>query len=378
MPTHEHFMQRAIELAQRATGNVSPNPLVGTVIVRDNVIIAEGWHKQAGKAHAEVEAINNAKAKSIPTKDATMYVSLEPCAHHGKTPPCANAILDAQLGHVVYATSDTTDHGCGGAELLQAAGVSVTGGVCEEAAKYTNRFFFHYQKNKTPFVIAKFASSLDGRTATRTGNSQWITGQEARLRGHTARQAVDAILIGATTAISDQPQLTVRNPQAHEHTQAAHPIRIVLDSQGRVPTDNALYDANLPASTIVVTTDAMSAEHANRLTKLGVEVLTLPSAAGTTRPDLTALLKELGAREIQSLLVEGGQTVLGSFFDAGVVNEVWAFLAPMLIGGTDAAPSIGGLGIDELKAAPRLSNVTVEVLNNDLLIKGEVLSCSPE
>ncbi len=378
MPTHEHFMQRAIELAQRATGNVSPNPLVGAVIVRDNVIIAEGWHKQAGEAHAEVDAINNAKAKNISTKDATMYVSLEPCSHHGKTPPCTNAILDAQLSHVVYATSDTTDHARGGAQLLQAAGVSVTGGICEEAARQTNRFFFHHQNNKTPFVIAKFASSLDGRTATRTGNSQWITGQEARLRGHTARQAVDAILIGATTAIKDQPQLTVRNPQAHEYTQAAHPIRIVLDSHGRVTTDNAIFDTNLPASTLVVTTDAMPAEHANQLKQLGVDVLTLPCTAGTTRPDLSALLKELGLREIQSLLVEGGQTVLGSFFDEGLVNEVWAFIAPMLIGGTEAAPSVGGLGIDKLKAAPRLSNVTVEYLNNDLLIKGEVHTCSPE
>jgi len=378
MPTHEYFMQRAIELAERARGNTSPNPLVGAVIVRDDIIVAEGWHKQAGEAHAEVDAIHDAGQKQIPTEGATLYVSLEPCSHHGKTPPCTDAILDAGFTHVVYATSDTNSQAGGGAAKLKAAGIQVTGNVCKDAALKTNRFFFHYHQTTTPYVIAKFASSLDGRTATRTGNSQWITSQSSRQRGHVARQAVDAIVIGAQTAIDDQPQLTVRSPGAYAHTQAAHPIRLVLDSKGRVPLDNAIFDAYLPSQTIVVTTDAMPAQHAHKLKTLNIEVLTLPYANHSEQPDIAMLLKVLGERQIQSLLVEGGQTVLGSFFDARLVNEVWAFIAPMIIGGTNAVPSIGGLGIDELKDAPKLNNVSVETLNNDLLIKGTIASCSQE
>ncbi len=372
MPTHEQFMRRAIELAERARGNTSPNPLVGAVIVRDGNIVAEGWHKQAGQAHAEVDAIRNAAKQQLPTKGATLYVSLEPCSHHGKTPPCTDAILAAGFSHVVFATSDTNTQASGGAAVLSSAGVEVTAGVCEYLAKFTNRFFFHHQQHKTPFVIAKFASSLDGRTATRTGNSQWITGPAARQRGHVARQAVDAIVIGAQTAINDQPQLTVRNPDAHQHTQAAHPLRIVLDSQGRVPTDNAVFDSALPASTLVVTTDAMPERHASSLQENGVEVLRLPCSANTKQPDLNVLLETLGNRNIQSLLVEGGHTVLGSFFDCAAVNEVWAFLAPMLIGGTNALPCIGGLGIDKINQAAMLSNISVESLDTDLLIKGQV------
>jgi len=372
MPTHEKFMQRAIELANRAAGNTSPNPLVGAVIVRDGKVVAEGWHKQAGDAHAEVDAIRDAAQKQQPTKGATLYVSLEPCAHYGQTPPCTEAILKAGFSDVVFATSDTHSQASGGAQILKSAGVNVHAGVCEELARYTNRFFFHYQQYKTPFVIAKFASSLDGRTATRTGNSQWITGNAARQRGHVARQAADAIVVGAQTAIDDQPQLTVRNPDAYIYTQVAHPLRIVLDSAGRVPLDNAVFDSSLPASTLLVTTHAMPETHATQLQDKGVEVLRLPCSGQSAQPDLNALLEALGNRNIQSLLVEGGQTVLGSFFDLAAVNEVWAFLAPILIGGTSAMPCIGGLGIDELNTAAVLRNISVERLDADLLIKGLV------
>ncbi len=372
-------MRRAIELAERARGNTSPNPLVGAVIVRNDTIVAEGWHKQSGFAHGEVDAINDAAKKLQPTKGATLYVSLEPCSHHGKTPPCTDAIIKAGFSHVVFATSDTNTQARGGAQVLVTAGVEVTSGVCEDLARHTNRFFFHFHQHKTPFVIAKFACSLDGRTATRTGNSQWITGPAARQRGHVARQAVDAIVIGAQTAINDQPQLTVRNPDAYEHTQVAHPLRIVLDSRGRVPVDNAVFDSSLPMSTLVVTTNAMPENHASHLQELGVEVLRLPCSADTKQPDVNELLKELGNRNIQSLLVEGGHSVHGSFFDLAAVNEVWAFLAPMLIGGTNAMPCIGGLGIDELNKAAMLRDISVESLDTDLLIQGRVEyeECNP-
>ena len=376
--THEKFMHRAIELAQRASGNTSPNPLVGAVIVRDNKIIAEGWHREAGLAHAEVDAINQAKTLDQSTQGATMYVSLEPCSHHGKTPPCTQAVLDAGISTLIYATSDTNTDASGGADILSSAGIKVIGGVCEELARENNRFFFHYLQNNTPFVIAKFASSLDGRTATRTGNSQWITGQQARKQGHVARQAVDAILIGAQTAIDDEPQLTVRNPDAYPHTTASHPLRIVLDSQGRVNTNNAVFNNSLPSNTLVVSTNAMPKEHANKLQAAGVEILTLPCSKGSTQPDLTLLLQELGNRGIQSLLVEGGNTVLGSFIDKQLVNEVWAFIAPMIIGGTNAAPSVGGMGIDQLAQAPRLTNLNVDLLDNDLFIRGQIAPSSTD
>jgi len=363
-------MQRAIELAERARGNTSPNPLVGAVIVRDNKVLAEGWHKQAGKAHAEVDAIQNAKADDQTTKDSTIYVSLEPCSHHGKTPPCTQAIIDAGISTVVYATSDTNIDASGGAESLRDAGLEVIGGVCEEQARYVNRFFFHYQEHATPFVIAKFASSLDGRTATRTGNSQWITGSDARKHGHVARQAVDAIIVGAQTAIADQPQLTVRNPDAHRHTHPAHPLRILMDSKGRVPLSNSLFDKSLPGNTVVATTDAMPDDHATKLKEQNIEVIKLPISMQTHYPDITQLLKQLGKRKIQSVLVEGGNTVIGDFLDNELIDEVWAFIAPVLIGGNNAAPSIGGLGFDQLSSAPRLTNVTVEYLNEDILVKG--------
>jgi len=377
MPTHEQFMQRAIELAERASGNTSPNPLVGAVIVQNDEIIGEGWHKRAGGPHAEVDAINNARKNYNDLSDTTLYVSLEPCSHHGKTPPCTQAILDAGIPNVVYASADTNDTAAGGGTVLANAGVHVTANVREKEANYTNRFFFHYQKHRTPFVIAKFASSLDGRTASRTGNSKWITGEAARQRGHTARQAVDVIIVGALTAIADNPQLNVRNTDAHPYTDASHPVRILLDSRGRVPLSNALFDAALPGKTIVATTDAMPSDHRQQLNNKGVETLTLPCNQITNRPDLHALMHKLGERQVQSVLIEGGNSVLGSFFDAGLVNEVWAFIAPMIIGGENAAPSVGGLGVDFLNDAHRLTDVNVEYLSGDFLLKGRVATPNP-
>lgn len=372
MPTHEHYMQRAIELAKRAKGSTSPNPLVGAVIVQNDTIIAEGWHKRSGLAHAEVDAIANAKSQGVSIKNSTIYVTLEPCSHQGKTPPCTTAILDAGITKLVYATSDTNSVAKGGADQLRAAGLEVVGGICEEEARQVNRFFFHFQEHKTPYVIAKFASSLDGRTATHSGNSQWITGSEARARGHFARQEVDAIIVGAETAIADQPQLTVRNANAHPHTDAAHPIRIVLDSKGRVPVTNSLFNSDLPGQTIVATTDTMPEAHAQQLLQKNIDIIKLPCSSISHYPDARQLLIELGKRDIQSVLVEGGHTVIGNFLDNTLIHEVWAFIAPMLIGGDNAAPSIGGTGFDKLESAPRLTNVSVEYLNDDILVKGSI------
>lgn len=364
-------MQRALELAERATGNTSPNPLVGAVIVHNNTIVGEGWHHRVGEAHAEVNAIADAQSTLADLSNVTLYVTLEPCSHFGKTPPCTEAILNAGIRKVVYATSDTNHEAAGGGHTLKEAGVDVTSGIAEQQARYVNRFFFHYQQHKTPFVIAKFASSLDGRTATRSAHSQWITGPAARQRGHVARQAVDAIVVGAQTAVDDNPQLTVRNEQAYQHGEVSHPLRILLDSHGRVPLSNALFDSALPSKTLVVTTQAMAKEHKTALSDKGANTLTLP-ATKAGQPDLHALMSALGDRQIQSVLVEGGNSVHGSFFDAGLVNEVWAFIAPMVIGGVNAAPSVGGVGVNLLSDAAHLSQMRVEQLDNDIFVHGLV------
>ena len=378
MSTDENYMLRAIELADRAAGATSPNPLVGAVIVRDDSIIGEGWHKCAGQAHAEIEALHKAGARA---DGATLYITLEPCAHHGRTPPCVEAILNAGIKTVVYAIADPNRLAAGGGTRLRSEGIKVVSGICAAQAQHLNRFFLHFMKTGNPYVIAKFASSLDGRVATRTGHSQWITGSVARMRGHQLRQCVDAILVGAQTVIDDDPQLTTRlaNTLSNDPdliTVEQHPLRIILDSRGRIPLHKKVVSGELPGSTLVITTDAMPAEHRSRLCARNIEVLQIASIDGPNQIDLPNLLRELGDRSIQSLLVEGGRTVHGAFFDAHLVQEVWAFVAPILIGGNDALPAIGGLGIDKLPDALRLTQVVTEQLNEDLLIRGHILSQS--
>ncbi len=373
MPSHEHYMQHALALASKAIGCTSPNPLVGAVIVRNDTVVGQGWHHKAGENHAEVNAILDASGD---TQGATIYVSLEPCSHHGRTPPCTQAIINAGITTVVYAANDNNPQAEGGASQLKAAGIEVIAGVCELQAKQLNRFFFHFQQLKQPYVIAKFASSLDGRIATRTGHSQWITGEPARQKAHALRQAVDAIVVGANTVITDNPELTVRLTNTEK---VMHPLRLVLDSRGTAPLSSKIFQASLPGSTLVITTDAMSAEHKQLLERQGVEVVKLPSstidlpeAAPNARPDINALMALLTQRQIQSVMVEGGRTVLGEFFDHGFVNEVWAFVAPMIIGGENALPSIGGLGIDKLSEASQLENMQIETVGNDILLTGRV------
>ncbi len=375
-------MQHALTLAQRATGCTSPNPLVGAVVMAGGSIVGEGWHHAAGEPHAEIEAIRDAGEK---TRGATLYVTLEPCAHHGRTPPCTDAIIEAGLRTVVYAIADPNPSARGGAALLQAQGIRVVHGVCESEARHINRFFFHHLDYGIPLVIAKFAQSLDGRSATRTGHSQWISGIKSRHYSHQLRQSVDAILVGAQTVVDDDPRLTVRLPETEvEPPCIRHPLRIVLDSKGRVPLTQQVLSDSSPGNTLVATTEAMSVEHESQLRKRGIDVLRLPSANKSEHVNIEALLHELGNRSVQSLLVEGGNTVLGAFLDGALIDEVWAFLAPILIGGTNGLPSFGGQGIDQLINAPRLTDLTTEQVGEDLLIRAnvnysrEAKACSPE
>jgi diaminohydroxyphosphoribosylaminopyrimidine deaminase / 5-amino-6-(5-phosphoribosylamino)uracil reductase len=381
MSEHDTFMQRALELARRAEGYTNPNPMVGAVVVRAGEVIAEGYHQRAGEPHAEVNAL---RAAGEAARGATLYVTLEPCNHHGRTPPCSEAIIEAVVAHVVYAAADPNPKAQGGAQRLHKAGVKVTAHVCAEQAHDLNRFFFWHVRHKRPYVIAKYAMSIDGKIATHTKHSKWITGAVARQRVHQLRHAVDAIIVGSSTALADNPQLTVR----HQQHEPRHPLRVVLDSRGRVPLTSQLFAADLPGTTLVATTDAMLAAHRDQLRQRGVDVLCLPAESRTEhqtaqgrvdsrvdgRVDMAALLDALGQRQVQSVLVEGGSTVLGTLFDMQLVNEVWAFVAPLLIGGVNAPSPVAGTGIPTMAEALHVSEVVTEHLENDLLIRGKVMS----
>lgn len=367
MDDHENWMRRALALAARGEGFTSPNPMVGAVIVRDGRVLGEGFHRRTGMPHAEVEALHAAAAAGESVAGATMYVTLEPCNHHGRTPPCSEAVLDAGIAHVVYAVADPNPTAMGGGERLRAAGLRVTAGVCEAEAVQLNRFFLHAVRSGRPYVTAKYAMSLDGRIACRTGDSKWITGDEARRRSHELRRVVDAIVVGVGTVIADDPSLTVRLPGR----ESRQPLRVVLDGAGRAPLSSGLFSDEFAASTIVATTEALPASRERDLAARGVQVLRLPGVPDDGRRiDLCALLHALGVRGVRSVMVEGGGAVHGAFFDAGLVDEVWAFIAPVVIGGDGAPAPVGGRGADAMARALRLSQVKTEILGSDILVRG--------
>ncbi|MEE9321471.1 MAG: bifunctional diaminohydroxyphosphoribosylaminopyrimidine deaminase/5-amino-6-(5-phosphoribosylamino)uracil reductase RibD [Granulosicoccus sp.] len=367
MPAHEHYMQRALALAAQASGCTRPNPLVGCVIVRDNQIVGEGWHAEAGQPHAEIEALRQAGNAA---KDATLYVTLEPCSHDGRTPPCTLAIIKAGISRVFYAVGDPNQLATGGAAALSAAGIETIPGVMEAKARYLNRFFLHHIAIGRPWIIAKTATSLDGRVTTKTGDSQWITGDESRARGHQLRQAVDVILVGAQTVITDDPSLTVRLSEATWPAKLVrHPQPVVLDSTGRVPLTHKLFDDSLPTRTQVITTERMPEAHREKLVARGCDV-TILNANDNGQVDILALVDHLGDSGVQSVLLEGGPGVHGAFQDAGLIDEVWAFIAPLIIGGNKALSSFNGDGISALNDALQLDDVCMEQLGRDFLLRG--------
>ena len=362
--SHKIFMSLALKQAELGLGYTSPNPAVGAVVVKNGRIVGAGYHRQAGAPHAEVEALRQAGTLA---RGGTMYVTLEPCNHHGRTPPCTEAIIQAGIKTVYYATIDPNPNvtGCGHQQLV-AAGVEVHQGPLSDAAYELNRFFMHYVAEKRPYLIAKFASSLDGKIATHTGVSQWITGAEARQKGHYLRHICDAILIGAGTAIADDPRLTTR---LATNKSPSHPTRILLDSRGRVPLSSRLFAQTLPGQTIVATTSQMNTAHRRSLEKQGVEIIELP-CSDTNQVDLHALMTVLGQRKIMSILIEGGGQVLASFFKDKLINEVWSFVAPIIIGGESAPSPVRGRGATTLDDAFYLQNHQIEQLGQDILIRG--------
>jgi diaminohydroxyphosphoribosylaminopyrimidine deaminase/5-amino-6-(5-phosphoribosylamino)uracil reductase len=352
----EQWMSRALALAERGRGFVEPNPLVGAVVVRDGQLVGEGWHERFGAAHAEVNALT---ASGAAARGATLYVTLEPCCHHGKTPPCTDAVLRAGIHRVVAAMLDPFPQVAGqGMAILRAAGVTVDCGVLEAEARRLNAPYLTLLEKGRPYVLAKWAMTLDGKIATRTGDSRWISNEESRRRVHQLRGRMDAILVGISTVLTDNPQLTARPPGPRTAT------RIVLDRRCRLPLTSALATTARLVPTLVATSRDAPAEAVAALEELGCEVWRLP--------DIGSLLAELARRRMTNLLVEGGSGVLGSFFDARLIDEVHVFLAPRLVGGAAARTPISGNGVVTMAQALSLADWTMENVAGDLYIRGAV------
>jgi diaminohydroxyphosphoribosylaminopyrimidine deaminase/5-amino-6-(5-phosphoribosylamino)uracil reductase len=364
-PTHqdETFMRRALELATRGKGRTSPNPVVGCVVVRDGRIVGEGYHERAGEPHAEINAIHAAGGD---VEGATIYVSLEPCCHQGRTPPCTEFLIAHKPARIVVALHDPNPKVCGeGIFALRQAGITVDVGVLEGEARRLNEAFFKYITRGMPFVIAKCGMSLDGKIATRTGDSKWITGDASRRMVHELRNEVDAILVGSRTVMMDDPSLTTRL----EGRGAKDPIRVIVDAAEYLDADRRVFKIESGAPTWVAVPDDRTFEGAD-------EVLRIPAGKGGL--DLALLMKELAAREIVSVLIEGGGTTLAAAFESGIVDKAMFFIAPKIIGGHDAVTAVEGEGAKRLLDAIQLERMTSKPVGEDILIEAYVKNVVPD
>ncbi len=363
-------MRVALSLAERGLGATSPNPLVGAVLVKNNKIIGQGWHRRAGEPHAEIEAIRAAQARKERPQGSTLYVTLEPCCTHGRTPPCTEAIQDAGIKRLVVGAIDPNPaHAGKGIDLLRRAGLQINLGVLEAKATRMNEAFNHSIVHRTPFVTVKAAMTLDGKIATATGESKWITSEKARAYGMKLRQAADAILVGVNTILVDDPRLSWRNPKGRVRDQRVskpeHLLRIVLDSRARTPLDAQVASDQFAAFTTVVVTKAAPRKRVLALSKR-VKIWVAPARAGLI--DLRWLLKKLGQEDVTSLLVEGGGEVNASFLLEGLSHRIVFFYAPKIIGGHDAIKAVSGQGVDDLRHALGLREVEWRRLGQDLLL----------
>lgn len=357
-------MGRALELAKKGWGSTSPNPMVGAVIVKDGRIIGEGYHRRRGEAHAEVNALDSA-VESV--EGATLYVNLEPCSHYGKTPPCTRAIIRAGIKKVVVSMVDPNPRVAGkGINELRQAGIQVEVGLLEEEARKLNEVFIKYITTPYPFVIQKSAVTLDGKTATVSGDSRWITGEPAREYVHRLRSKMAAIMVGIGTVLKDNPRLTVRL----EGETGKDPHRVIVDSAGRIPVDSNVITVQSNAKTIVATTSRMPADKEKQLVERGVEVIRADGSDG--RVDLERLMRILHGQEIDGVLLEGGGTLNYSMHCLGLVDKILYFIAPKIIGGKVAPTSVDGAGLPKLASAVRLERVSTVFVGNDLLVEAYV------
>ena len=358
------YMRRAIELAERGVGFTNPNPMVGAVIVKGGKVIGEGWHERCGEWHAERNAFRNC---TVPVEGATMYVTLEPCCHYGKTPPCTEAIIEHGIARVVVGMEDPNPLVAGkGIALLREAGIEVVCGVEEEALREQNRVFLKYISTKLPWVAMKTAMTLDGKIATRTGDSKWITGAEARAYVHELRHRFMAILVGIGTAVADDPLLNCRI----EGRGVRQPIRVVVDSNARLSLDSQLVKTAGEYRTIVAHTCFAPEERVKALREIGVEMLLCKEKEGLV--DVRNLLELLGQSGIDSILLEGGGSLNYTFLSEGLADELYAFIAPKIVGGMNAKTPVEGAGMEKMADAINLELENVLNIGHDVLLKLKV------
>jgi diaminohydroxyphosphoribosylaminopyrimidine deaminase/5-amino-6-(5-phosphoribosylamino)uracil reductase len=356
-------MKMALELAEQGRGWTSPNPMVGAVIVKDGAVVGKGFHQAAGGPHAEVHAIEDAGPKA---KEATLYVTLEPCNHTGRTPPCTEAILESGIKRVVAGMKDPNPRVTGGGlGFLESQGVEVSIGICEDACRRINEAFIKYAATSCPFVILKCAATLDGCIATKSGDSKWITNPLSRQFVHEIRHAVDAIMVGIGTVIEDDPQLTTRL----EGREGKNPTRIVLDTHLSIPLDARMLHLASDSDILIVCSDSAAPEKRKKLEESGIRFLALDDEQGLI--DLSALVKELGKIGVTSLLIEGGSRVNGSALRAGIVDKVYMFYAPKICGG-EGIPICAGPGVEVMEQSINLEDITVHRFDDDVMIEGYV------
>ena len=361
------FLRQAKALAQRGEGRVNPNPLVGALIVRNGGVVAQGYHARYGDLHAERNAFCDADTRGVDCCGTTMYVTLEPCCHHGHQPPCTEAIIEHRIARVVVGLLDPNPLVAGhGIELLRQQGIEVEvidpESPLAQELRWQNRVFLHYITTKRPWVVLKYAMTLDGKICTRTGDSQWISGPESRHRVHQLRRSLSAILCGIGTVLADDPMLNVR---LEEDPEARNPIRLVLDHHLRLPLDSQLVQTVRQIPVIAV--------HGKDAPQERIAVLQAAGVQTWQCDTLDALMQRLGEEHIDSLFVEGGGTVNDSFLQAHLINEVYAFIAPKLVGGAEAKTPIEGLGVDKLSESLKLKTVEVETLGEDMVIHTRTL-----
>lgn len=357
------YMRLAIQLARKGCGWVNPNPMVGAVIVKDGKIIGQGCHRKYGGLHAERDALANCQTS---VAGATLYVTLEPCCHYGRTPPCTDAIIKSGISRVVFGSSDPNPLAAGkGLAILRSYGIEVAENVLKDECDKLNGSFFHYIQNKTPYVVMKYAMTMDGKIATHTGRSQWITGSAARRRVHEDRHRYSAIMVGVGTVLTDDPSLTCRLENSR------NPLRIICDTGLRTPLQAKLVTTTETALTIIATAVTDTNRHRPYL-DAGCEIMVLPQK--NNHIDLNILMQRLGEKQIDSLLLEGGGTLNWSAMESGIVNKVQAYIAPKLFGGSGKTP-VEGFGVDYPEGAFLLSEPLITQVGEDILLESEVIHC---
>lgn len=361
------FMKMALELALKGQGFTSPNPMVGAVVVKEGRVVGRGYHQALGEAHAEVNAIDDAGPAA---ESATLYVTLEPCNHSGRTPPCTQKIVNAGIGRVVVAMKDPNpDVRGGGVEFLRSRGIDVDVGTCEREARRLNEAFVKYVETKRPFAILKCAATLDGRIATRTGDSKWVTGEASRAHVHRIRHAADAIMVGVGTVIKDDPSLTARIP-GDDGKRPVDPTRVILDTRLRIPESAKLLRLESDSDTIVVTGPSAPDDKKARIERKGVRVM--QADVKDDRIDLDRLMDRLGALGLTSLLIEGGGRVIAAALKAGIVDKIIFFYAPRILGGDDGVPICRGPGPALMNESIPVDDLEVRRFGDDVMIEGYV------